>query len=199
MGIFSRWTITDPGAPKGMDEPEPDHVARALRDVREGSASLTQFLKERHLLATDDDFAIERGRERVEKMGLLRLMQETCGAINGLAGKTVVDAHSFLPPDPMLACFIYVEDECEFVMRLELQGATPLVIFSERRWRDYATNDFLRWAYRFVEVEPMTVTVKLCHEVEGDQVSAEHVREWFFYLISGFDRAHAPSLHQRAS
>jgi hypothetical protein len=199
MGIFSRWTVTEPGAPRPVDDANDDHLARVLSDVREGSASLAQFLKEQHLLPTDDDFAFERGRERVEKLGLLRLMQETCAAINELAGRTIVDAHCFLPPNPMLGCFIFVEDECEFVMRLELLGATPLLIFSERRWRDYATNDFLRWAYRLVEVEPMTVAVKLIHEVQDDQVTAEQVREWFFYLISCFDRTHAPSLRQRAS
>jgi hypothetical protein len=199
MGIFSRWTVTDPGDARGLDEPDREHVERALRDVRSGSASLAEFLKEQHLLPTDDDYAFERGRERVEKLGLLHLMQETCGTINELAGRTIVDAHSFLPPDPVLACFIFVENECEFVMRVELQGATPLLIFSERTWRDYATNDFIRWAYRLVEIEPMTVTVKLLHEISDEQISAEQVREWFFYLISGFDRTHAPNLRQRAS
>lgn len=199
MGIFSRWTSTLHGATGRFDELDRDHVAKALGEVRAGSASLAQFLKERQLMPASDTFALERGRERLERSGLLRMMQETCAAINELGGRTIVDAHSFLPPEPTLACFIFVEEGTEYLIRLELDEATPTLVFAERRWRDTVTNDFVRWAYRLAEIEPMSITVRLIHEIHDDHVSAEQVREWFFYLISGLDRSHAPSFRQPSS
>jgi hypothetical protein len=199
MGIFSRWTSTIHGATGRLDELDRDHVAKALRDVRAGSESLAQFLKERQLIPASDTFALERGRERVERSGLLRMMQETCAAINELGARTIVDAHTFLPPEPTLACFIFAEEGAEYLIRLELQEATPTLVFAERRWRDSVTNDFVRWAYRLAEIEPMSITVRLIHEIHDDHVSAEQVREWFFYLISGLDRSHAPSFRKPSS
>jgi hypothetical protein len=199
MGIFSRWTSTVHGVTGRLDDLDNERVAKAMRDVRAGSASLAQFLKERQLMPANDTFAMERGRERVERSGLLRMMQETCAAINELAGRTVVDVHTFLPPEPILACFIFVEDGTEYLIRLELQEATPTLVFAERRWRDTVTNDFVRWAYRLADIEPITVNVKLIHEIHDDRISAEQVREWFFYLISGLNRSHAPSFRQASS
>jgi hypothetical protein len=199
MGIFSRWTSTIHGPAGRLDELDRDRVAKELRDVRAGSPSLAKFLKERELIPACDTFAVERGRERVERSGLLRMMQETCAAINELAEGTVVDAHSFMPPDPTLCVFIYLEEGTEYIVRLELQDATPTLIFAERKWRDTVTNDFVRWAYRLAEIEPMTVTVRLIHEIHDDRISADQVREWFFYLISGLDRSHAPSFRQPSS
>jgi hypothetical protein len=45
----------------------------------------------------------------------------------------------------------------------------------------------------------MSITVRLIQEIHDDRVSAEQVREWFFYLISGLDRSHAPALRQPSS
>jgi hypothetical protein len=193
MGIFSRWTSTVHGVTGRLDDLDNERVAKAMRDVRAGSASLAQFLKERQLMPANDTFAMERGRERVERSGLLRMMQETCAAINELAGRTVVDVHTFLPPEPILACFIFVEDGTEYFMRLELQGAIPTLIFAERQCRDTVTNDFVRWAHRIANIEPVTINVKLVHEFQGVCVSVEQVREWFKYLVSGMDRSHMPS------
>jgi hypothetical protein len=199
MAIFGRWTSTIPEDLERLDDLGRDPLGKALREVREGSASLARFLRERQLIRASDRDALERGRERVEKSGLLRLMQETCTAINELAGRTVVDAHSFLPPEPLLGCFIFVEEGSEFILRLELRGASPFLVFAERKWRDTGINDFVRWAYRLIEAEPMSLTVKLIHEVQDDRVSADEIRQWFFYLISGFQRSYAPAFRQIAS
>lgn len=164
-----------------------------LRDVRNGSASLAQFLKERQLIPENDTYALEQSRERVEKSGLLRIMQETCAAINEMAERGIVDAHTFLPPEPILCCFIFVEEGTEYLMRLELQGATPTLVFAERIWRDTVTNDFVRWAHRLAEIEPVTVNIKLVHEFQDLRVSAEQVRRWFMYLVSGMDCSYTPS------
>jgi hypothetical protein len=193
MGILGRFASVLPGITNGSIGSDDDPLAKTLREVRNGSASLSHFLRERHLISSNEGDALERGRQRVEKSGLLRMMEETCTAINELAGRTVVDAHSFLAPDPTLGCFIFVEGSNEFILRLELRGASPLLVFAERKWRDMVTNDFLRWAYRLVEVEPMSIAVKQVYELQDDHISAAQVRRWFFYLISGFDRSYAPT------
>jgi hypothetical protein len=60
MGIFSRWTSTIHGATGRLDELNREHEANALREVRAGSASLAQFLKERQLIPASDTFSLER-------------------------------------------------------------------------------------------------------------------------------------------
>jgi hypothetical protein len=197
MGIFSRFVLTIPDASGGLDAIDREHQERAQREVKDQSPSLAQFLKERQLIPEDDHYAVERGRERVERSGLLPMMLETCAEINALVGRTIVDVHSFLPPDPILCCFIFVEDGTEYLIRLELQGEIPTLIFSERKWRDTVTNDFVRWAHRIAEIEPVTISIKLVHEFHDIRVSAERVRDWFIYLVSGMDRSHTPSFNDR--
>jgi hypothetical protein len=159
------------------------------------SGSLAQFLKERHLLPRDEVSLLARGRQLVDDSGLLRMMQETCTSINQMVGGVIVDSHSFLPPEPVICCFIFQEHGTEYIIRLEVQGETPTLVFSERRWRDTVTNDFVRWAYRLAEIEPVTITVKMTHEFQEEHLSVgmEQVRGWFLYLISGMERSHAPS------
>jgi hypothetical protein len=193
MSIFSKWATAAPDATVRFDELESGANAKVAQDARKESASLAQFLKERKLLAVDDTEAVESVRGRVEKSGLVRMMNETCASINTMAGRTIVDAHLFLPPEPMLCCFIYVEDGTEYFMRLELQGTIPTLVFAERRWRDTVTSDLVRWAHRLVDIEPVTVNVKLVHEFQEIRVAAQQVREWFMYLVSGMDRSRTPS------
>jgi hypothetical protein len=193
MGIFSRWAVTIPDAGGRLDERDDNNAAKALREVSSGSASLEQFLRERQLIPVDDTYAIDQARKRVERSGLVGMMQETCAAINEMVGRSIVDAHSFLPPEAILCCFIFVEDGAEYLMRLELQGEIPTLVFAERIWRDTVTNDFVRWAHRLAEIEPITINVKLVHEFKDLRISAEQVQQWFMYVISGFDRSHIPT------
>ena len=166
---------------------------QTLSDSRKDPASLAEFLRERQLITKDDTYGVERARERVEEAGIVRMMLETCDLINKIAGRTIVDVHSFLPPIPILCCFIFVEQGTEYFIRLELQGTIPTLIFAERNCRDTVTNDFVRWAHRLANVDPVTITVKLTHEFQEIRVSVEQVREWFKYLVSGLDRSHMPS------
>lgn len=193
MGIFSRWEIPTTQADRLANEIGSDHAAKTLHDVRAQSGSLAKFLKDRQLMPVDESDSTERGRRLVEQSGLMRIMMETCAAINELAGRTIVDVHSFLPPEPILCCFIFVDGGSEYFMRLELQGETPVLEFAERKWRDAVTNDFVRWAHRLAEIEPVTINVKLVQEVQDVQVTAEQVREWFMYLMSGLDRWYTPT------
>jgi hypothetical protein len=193
MGIFSKSASAILGPSGRVDELNRESATKTQRNTTIESASLAQFLKDRQLLPASDASAFDQGRERVEQSGLLRLMQETCGVINSMAGRTIVDAHTFLPPDPVISCFIFVDEGTEYLIRLELMGATPVLVFAERRWRDTVTNDFVRWAYRLAEIEPVTITIKLVHEFQDIRVTAEQVREWFKYLISRMERTYTPS------
>jgi hypothetical protein len=144
-------------------------------------------------MTTDETYGIERARERVEASGIVNMMIETCKTINGMVGRTIVDMHSFLPPEPILCCFIYPENGTDYFMRLELQGTLPTLSFSERKCRDTVSNDFVRWVHRLADVDPVIITVKLVHEFEEVRASAEQVQLWFKYLISGLDRSYIPS------
>ncbi len=170
-----------------------DVTADTLSESRKDSASLAEFLNARHLIIADDYLGIEQARERVEASGIVNMMFETCATINGMVGRTIVDMHSFLPPEPILCCFIYVEEGTEYFIRLEMQGAIPTLSFSERKCRDTVSNDFVRWVHRLADIEPVTITVKLVHEFQEFHVSVEQVREWFKYLVSGLDRSYIPS------
>jgi hypothetical protein len=162
-------------------------------DSSKDSASLAQFLNDRHLISTDETTGMERARDRVEASGIVNTMTETCATINGMAGRTIVDMHSFVPPEPIFCCFIFAEDGTEYFMRLELQGTIPTLSFSERKCRDTVSNDFVRWVHRLADIEPVTITIKLVHEFQEVHASAYQVREWFKYLISGLDRNYIPS------
>jgi hypothetical protein len=191
MGMFSKRATTILGV--RLSKLECDVTERTLSDSRKDPASLVEFLRGRQLITTDDTYSIERARERVKEAGIVQIMLETCDLINKIVGRTIVDVHSFLPPIPILCCFIFVEDGTEYFMRLELQGAIPTLIFAERQCRDTVTNDFVRWAHRIANIEPVTINVKLVHEFQDVCVSVEQVREWFKYLVSGMDRSHMPS------
>jgi hypothetical protein len=191
MGILTRKpnTILD----LDLSKLDCDVTANTLRESRKDSASLAEFLNARHLIIADDYLGIEQARERVEASGIVNMMIETCTTINGMVGRTIVDMHSFLSPEPIFCCFIYVENGAEYFIRLELQGTIPTLSFSQRKCRDTVSNDFLRWVYRLADIEPVTITVKLVHEFQDVCVSVEQVREWFKYLVSGLDRSCMPS------
>src|SRR6266851_5694543 len=111
MGIFSRRAITIPSM--HLNELYNDVTAKTLGDSGKDSDSLAEFLRQRHLITTDDTYEMERVREHVEKSGIIHMMLETCNSINTMVGRTIVDVHSFLPPIPILCCFIFVEDGTE--------------------------------------------------------------------------------------
>ena len=188
MGLFSK-----SGTTVRLDELNPARNSNSNRPERIEPSSLAEFLRERHLITVDCAADVEHGRQLVEKSELLPIMFDTCTAINTLAKKVIVDGHSFLPPEPILCCFTYVEDEAEYFMRLELQGATPTLVFSELRWRNEVTSDFVRWVHRLAGIEAITTNIKLIHEFQDISVSVPQVRQWFMYLISGMEHSRKPS------
>jgi len=191
MHLFSRRANVIPL--QDIDKSERDGTPETLGNSADDSDPLAEFLAERQFIAADDAYGVERARKRIEESGLVSMMLDTCNAINRMVGRTLVDVHSFLPPIPILCCFIYIEDGTEYFMRLELQGVNPTLIFAKRNCRDTETNDFIRWAQRLANIEPITIDVKAVHEFQDLCVSVEQVRKWFQYLISGLDRAQVPS------
>jgi hypothetical protein len=191
MNIFSRRANVI--SSEDIGKFECDVTAKTLRNSGKDSDSLVEFLTERQLMAVDDTCSVEQARKRIEESGIVSMMLETCNLINKMVGRTIVDVHSFLPPIPILRCFIYVEDGTEYFMRLELQGVVPTLTFAERNCRDGVANDFLRWAQRLANIEPVTINIKAVHEFENVYVSVGQIREWFKYLVSGLDRSHMPS------
>ena len=186
MGMFSKKSATILGV-------DLDKLDGTLIDSRKDTSSLVDFLRDRQLVTKDDSYELEKVRERVEQAGVVRMMLETCDLINKIAGKSVVDVHTYLPPIPIFCCFIFGENGKEYFMRLELRERIPTLIFAERSCRDSVSNDFVRWALRFANIDPVTITIKLMHEFQDLNVSIEQVREWFKYLVSGMDRSHRPS------
>jgi hypothetical protein len=193
MGLFSNWGNRSSGSTIHTDELELDRVPKTARTASDDLPSLAEFLGERDLISTDDASAVEEGRARVETSGLVTTMLETCASINSIAGKTIIEAQCFLPPEPILCCFIFVDGGTEYLIRLELQGAIPTLVFSERRWRDKVTNDFVRWLHRLADIEPVVINVRLVHEFQDPSVPVEQVRKWFMYLVSGMERSYMPS------
>lgn len=191
MGIFSKKAEIIEGM--RLDKSEFKASTNTLSQSKAGSSSLEDFLTEQQLISTDDPYGIERARQRIEESGLVHSMVDTCNSINKMVGRTIVDVHSFLPPIPILCCFIFVGHGAEYFMRLELEGTTPTLIFAERNCRDTLGIDFVRWACRLANVEPINITVRLVHEFHEIRFSVEQVREWFKYLVSGLDRSHMPS------
>jgi hypothetical protein len=192
MGLFSNGDTRSLGSINRLNELGIDRAAKAVPDRNE-LPSLSEFLSARDLISTDDTSSLEEGRARVEASGLVTTMLETCAAMNSIAGKTIVEVQCFLPPDPILCCFIFVDGGTEYLIRLELQGAIPTLVFSVRKWRDKVTNDFVRWLHRLAHIEPVIINVKLVHEFEDPHVSVEQVRKWFMYLVSGMEHSYKPS------
>ena len=119
-----------------------DDRTETLEGAGKRSSSLGDFLSERNLIASDDYAGMQRARELVEASGIVSLLMETCTTINRIVGENIVDMHTFLPPEPILCCFIYVQDGTDYFMRLELQGSIPTLSFAERKCRDTYNIDF---------------------------------------------------------
>ncbi|HTC64598.1 MAG TPA: hypothetical protein VK709_17290 [Candidatus Saccharimonadales bacterium] len=188
--------IRKPGAIRDLypSDLDSDGAPKAGHDSTSVPASLAEFLNERSLITRDDYLRMDWARKRAEASGIVSMMMETCTTINKIAGENIVDMHSFLPPEPILCCFIYVEGGTEYFMRLELQSGMLTLSFAERNCRDTVSNDFVRWVHRLADIEPVKINVKLVHEFQEIRVSVEQVQEWFKYLISGLARSYTPSL-----
>ncbi len=158
-----------------------------------GLLSVQDFLQKQHLARKKNGFPSARVRERLEKSQLLKTMRDLCAAINTEAGTVIVDEHYYLPPEPVVSSFAFTGGQTEYVMRLELWGVSPSLVFLTRRWRDTALNRFFRWVDWFTDLEPLTVNVKFACDLQEEDVSEEEIKRCFFYLLSGFGSTYIPS------
>jgi hypothetical protein len=162
-------------------------------------APLKDFLEERRLIQKDNGLALAQTRQRLEESLLLKTMRDICNAINTQAGTIIVDEHQYLPPEPVLSSFGYTRGQMDYVMRLELRGLRPSLVFVTRKWRDASPNRIFRWFYQFARLEPLSVNLKFNCELEEDEVSEEELRQCFYYLLSGFSRSYIPSFRVHRS
>jgi hypothetical protein len=157
------------------------------------SVSLKDFLEERHLTRKNCGPPLAQARQRLEESRLLKIMRDICAAINRAAGSVTVDEHHYLPPEPVVSSFIFTQGQTEYVMRLELWGPRPSLLFVIRRWRDSSQNRLLRLLYRLLEAEPLSIDVKFTCEIREEEVSEEEIERCFLYLLSGLSRSYIPS------
>ena len=161
--------------------------------MKMANTSLKNFLDERHLTAKKPGFSAARARQRLEQSELLKSMREICASINTQAGAVVIDEHHYLPPEPVVSSFAFSKGHTEYVMRLELWGGRPSLVFVTRKWRDASANRFLRWIYRLAEVEPLSINFKYSCALERDTASLEEIERCFYFLLSGLNRRYMPS------
>jgi hypothetical protein len=159
--------------------------------------SLKNFLQERHLTRKNDGIFLALTRQRLEESPLLKTMRDVCAAINSEAGTMIVDEHHDLPPEPVVSSFASTRGQTEYVMRLEVWSERPSLLFVTRKWRDSSQSPLLQWLYRLAEVEPLSVTLKFSFEIQEDDASEERIKQYFFYLLSGFSRSYIPSFQPR--
>ena len=163
-------------------------------DMGDQSISLKQFLEERRLAKKDNSRLVAQTRNRLEQSMLLEMVDNTCAAFNREAGTAVIEAHAYLPPERVVRSFTFVKNQTEYVMRLDLWGTKPALVFLVRKWRDTSSNGLVRWFWRTVQMDPLTVDVRCAGEIEEEAISEREVQKWFFYLLSGLSRSYVPTL-----
>jgi hypothetical protein len=158
-----------------------------------GLLSLKDFLQERHLTQKDVVFPLPYARQRLEKSLILETMRDICAQINSEAGTVIVDEHHYLPPEPVVCSYMFMKGQTEYVMRLELWGPRPSLVFVTRKWRDDTSNRLLRLISKLAGLQRVSVNIKFSCELPAGNVSAEEIKRCFYYLLSGLSRSYIPS------
>jgi hypothetical protein len=158
-----------------------------------GLLSLKDFLQQRHLTHKNDTVQLRCARQRLEKSLLLETIRDICMEINAEAGTLIVDEHHYLSPEPIICSYIFKRDHTEYVMRVELCGPRPSLVFIARKWRDDSSNRLFRQVYRFASLAPVRVNIKFSCELPEESVSGEEIKRCFYYLLSGLSRTYIPS------
>jgi hypothetical protein len=159
--------------------------------MRGEPTSVREFLEMYYLAKKKNAFSVAESRSRIEQSGLPDLMETVSRAINGEAGRVIVDAHFYLSPQPLVNSFTFVRDDTEYVMQLEVGAANPVVKFVVRKWEDHSRSDFVRWVLRLLGCPPLHVSVAYTYEIL-ERASEKNVQRWFFFLLSGFNSRFLP-------
>jgi hypothetical protein len=160
----------------------------------ESTTSLRHFLEHRQLASRHINPMLSLARYRFEDSPLLCLVDRTWEAFNSEAGRALIEGLAYLPPEPAVRSFTFEKGFDEYVMRLEVWGRHPTLLFLLRRWRDASPNPLVRWFHRAAGTGPLSVVIKYRGLIYDELVSDEEVKRWFFYLLSGLHRSHRPSL-----
>jgi hypothetical protein len=157
--------------------------------------SLWQFL-EHHVNGRDHSRYLALYREQLDQSELLTMMGRIADAVNDKAGNLLIDVQSYLPPEPLVRSFSFHKDDQDYVLQLESWGLAPTVVFLRRKWRDPRFLNSFGWIYRLLGVEEYKIEVNYSALFRAELVTEAEIEKWFTYLISGFDRAFAPSVPQ---
>jgi hypothetical protein len=158
-----------------------------------GLLSLKDFLQQRQLTHKNDAVQLRCTRQRLEKSLLLETMRDICMEINAEAGALIVDEHHYLPPEPVICSYIFRKSNTEYVMRVELCGPRPSLVFIARKWREDSWNRLFRQVYRFARLAPARVNIKFRCELPEESISGEKIKRCFYYLLSGLSHTYIPS------
>ena len=157
--------------------------------------SLWQFL-EQSAMGRDSDRYSALLREQLDPSELLTTMGRIADAVNTKAGELLIDVQSYLPPEALVCSFCFHRQGQDYVLQLESWGPHPTVVFLTRRWRSLLYPNSLAWFYHLLGVEECVVDVRYSSSFRAERITEVDVEKWFTFLISGFDRAFAPSIPQ---
>jgi|HubBroStandDraft_4_1064222.scaffolds.fasta_scaffold21891_2 hypothetical protein len=157
--------------------------------------SLWQFL-ENHIAERDNGRYLAVFRDQLNQSELMVTMDRVADAVNEKAGGLLIDVQSYLPPEALVRSFCFRKDDRDYLLQLESWGPKPTVVFLTRKWRSLLFSNSLGWIYRLLRVEEYVIDVKYSSLFRAEQIAEADVEKWFTYLISGFDRAFAPSIPQ---
>jgi hypothetical protein len=157
--------------------------------------SLWQFLED-HINGKDNGQYFALFREQLDHSDLLTTMGRIADAVNEKTGYLLIDVQSYLPPEALVRSFSFHKDGQDYVLQLESWGPTPTLVFLKRKWRNPSLMNSFGWIYRLFGIEDYVIEVSYSSLFRAEQITEADVERWFTYLISGFDRAFAPSVPQ---
>ncbi len=105
----------------------------SMQNTQARRGTLWDFLEEQHLTPRVDARSVAQVRAQLEGSPLPDLLRETAGEINRKVGSVMIEAHTYLPPEPLVCSFTYVKGNIEFIMQLEVLGAKPSLVFVTRK------------------------------------------------------------------
>jgi hypothetical protein len=156
--------------------------------------SLMEFMRDKNMIGHQPSASQEDLRRQIESGELVRDLERTAKQINQAAGTLMIDAHSFLWPEPLVRSFALQKGREEHRMQLELWNDRLVLRFVTHRARASAFSRYLPWVFAhwfgFHEVD---ITMNSSTHISAERVHARDVESWFVYLLSGFDRALIPA------
>jgi hypothetical protein len=159
--------------------------------------SLMEFMRDKNMIGHQPYASQEDLRRQVEGGELVRDLEQTAKQINQAAGTLMIDAHSFLWPEPLVRSFALQKGREEHRMQLELWNDQLVLRFVTHRARASAFSRYLPWVFAhwfgFHEVDVIMISATY---ISAGRVQTRDIESWFVYLLSGFERALAPAFEQ---